>query len=71
MESSSPRRDWTFLRKPGVRLTVEASARSTLAEDLTAIRTRIVASGSPLLDDDEVLAQVHASRGGYDNEGLA
>jgi predicted DNA-binding antitoxin AbrB/MazE fold protein len=54
-----------------VRITVETPAKSTLGEDLRAIRARIVASGVPLLDDDEILAQVHGNRGGYDHEGAS
>lgn len=52
-----------------VDLIVKTSAESSLGADLRAIRARIVASGVPLLDDDEVLAEVHANRGGYDHEG--
>ncbi len=54
-----------------VRITVETPTKSTLGEDLRAIRARIVASGIPLLNDDEVLAKVHANRGGYDHEGAS
>jgi len=55
--------------KTNVKLIVETPTKSTLEADLRAIRARIVASGVPLLDDDEVLARVHANRGGYDHEG--
>ena len=57
--------------KTNVKLIVETPTESTLGEDLRAIRARIVASGVPLLDDDEVLAQVHANRGGYEHEGAS
>lgn len=57
--------------KTNVRITVETPAKSSLGADLRAIRARIVASGAPLLDDDAVLAEVHASRGGYNDEGAS
>jgi predicted DNA-binding antitoxin AbrB/MazE fold protein len=57
--------------KTSVKLIVELPTKSTLGADLRALRARIVASGIPLLDDDEVLAEVHASRGGYDHEDAA
>lgn len=57
--------------KTNVRLIVETPTKSTLEADLRAIRARIVASGAPLLDDDEVLSRVHANRGGYDPEGAS
>jgi predicted DNA-binding antitoxin AbrB/MazE fold protein len=52
--------------KTNVRLIVESPTQSTLGADLREIRARIVASGVPLLDDDEVLARVHSKRCGPD-----
>lgn len=57
--------------KTSVRLIVEPSDRSKLGADLRAIRARIVASGVPLLDDDAILAEIHANRGGFDHEGTS
>ena len=67
----TPKTPLDLPEKTRVNLIVETPTKSTLEADLRAIRARIVASGAPLLDDDEVLAQVHANRGGYDHEGAS
>jgi predicted DNA-binding antitoxin AbrB/MazE fold protein len=64
----TPKTKLDLPEKTTVQVIVEMPAGSTLGADLRALRARIVASGVPLLDDDDVLAQVHANRGGYDHE---
>ncbi len=43
-------------------------SRTTLGEDLLAIRARIVASGIPLLTKEEILEELRLHRGGYSED---
>jgi hypothetical protein len=44
--------------------------RTTLGERLLAIRAKIVASGAPLLDPDEIDKEVAARRGGAQDDSV-
>jgi predicted DNA-binding antitoxin AbrB/MazE fold protein len=53
--------------KAEVRITIEtdAPARTPLGRDLKALRAKVLAEGTPLLDLEGVLEEVRARRGGH------